>query len=78
MRHGKKIRPVTRIVIFIIGMTLAVFLLLYSFVWAEFPIQVTALGYNVTNIFMACMIVLLGIVAGTLIKSGVLGVWRLD
>jgi len=78
MRHGQNLDPIVRIAVFSTGMALAVFLLLYSFKWAEFPIQVTAAGQNVTDVFMGVMVVLVGILGGTLIKSGLLGKWRLD
>lgn len=67
-----------RIVITGIGLTIAVFILLYSFRFTDFPVQVTMIGQNVTAIFMGVIIVLSGIVAGTLIKSGILGKWKLD
>lgn len=78
MTKSKPVKPGIRVLAFMVGMGIAIFLIVYSIRWEDLPIQLTMAGSNVTPWAMAGIIVLFGIVAGTLIKSALLGKWRLD
>lgn len=75
---SKPIHPATRLLFFIIGMTGAVVLLVYSIRWEDLPFSFTLGGMNVTPWAMAGFLVLASIGFYTLIKSSLLGEWRLD
>ena len=70
--------PMARILLFVVGMALAVFLMLWVVNWNDLPFQFVVSGQVVTPYFMASLVVIAGILATTLIKSGILGKWKLD
>ena len=77
MRRVKLSSPM-RVLAFIVGMTLAIGLLVYSIRWEDLPIQINMAGQDVTVYALAGFLVLIGIMAHTMIKSGLLGEMRLD
>ena len=60
------------------GLAIAVFLFIFTFDYETMPFKITTIGYDTTTIAFASFVILTGIIAGTLIKSGVLGKYRLD
>ena len=74
----KEIGIFSRIGLFLIGLSIAVFLFIFSFDYETLPFQINAVGYNITTFAFATFVIITGIIAGTLIKSGVLGKYRLD
>lgn len=65
----------TRIIIIFIGFVGAISIILFG--W-DIDFNAEFLGYPITKIFMASMIVILGIIFSSLIKSGILGKWKID
>ncbi len=68
----------TRIIFFILGIIIASIILVYSFQWDLLPFTVVWFGFDVTPYALASFIVLLGILASTLIKSGITGKKKID
>jgi cytochrome c biogenesis protein CcdA len=73
-----KISLLKRILIFILGFTMAIFLLVYAVDWTETGFEFTFINMNITIYVVAGIMVFLGIIASTFIKSGVLGKWKID
>ena len=67
-----------RIFLFSFGIVLASTLLIFSFQWQLLPFTITALGYDITPYALAGILVLTGVFASTLIKSGIRGKAELD
>lgn len=67
-----------RILIFLIGISIASVLLIFSFQWELLPFSFTALGYDVTPYALSSILVLLGVFASSLIKSGITGKQQFD
>ena len=64
---------------FVFGMALAIGLIIYSVNWDDLPVQFTLVGGRVITVYvMASILVMTGIMATTLIKSGIYGKWKLD
>lgn len=74
----RKLHPFTRLMYFIIGMAGAIVLLVYSIRWEDLPFTFTLSGVNVTAWTMAGFLVLASMGFYTLLKSSLLGEWRLD
>lgn len=74
----KKINPVLRLIMFIIGMAGAVIMLVYSIRWEDIPIAFTLGGYNITVYAISGLLVMGGFAFHSLIKSGILGEYKLD
>lgn len=77
-KQSGEIELFKRISLIIIGMTGLIILFIYSFDLSQTEIFVNIFGYNITTYFFACMLIILGILFSTVLKSGLLGKWRLD
>ena len=67
-----------RLSILIFGSIGSMFIIVYSFRWEELGINADMIGFDVTKWFFAFLLVISGIIFSTLIKSGLLGEWKLD
>lgn len=70
--------PPKRLLIFSVGMLIAIILLVYSVNWDELPIQFVAVGQNVTIWVTAGLLVMTSIFTSTFIKTGIYGKWKWD
>jgi len=77
-RKSTKLNLPKRILYFVSGLVLASALLLFSFQWNLLPFQITALGNDITPYALAFIIVMIGVFASSLIKSGLKGNRELD
>lgn len=67
-----------RMISLIIGIIGSCFLIVYSFRWEDLGIGVDILGFDISKWFFAFLLVISGIIFSTLIKSALLGKWKLD
>lgn len=67
-----------RIIYFSFGIFIASVLLMYSFQWNLLPFQITAMGIDITPYALSFFLVLIGVYASSLIKSGLKGNRELD
>ena len=74
----KKLSFPIRLLYFIVGMVLATAIIIYGVTWANPIFDLSVVGVSVNTWITAAFIVLIGIFAGTLIKSAILGKNRLD
>jgi len=78
MTNQKIDNPLLRLILVIFGITGLVFIVLYSFNFDKLGFEFTALGYDITEIFVATIVILVGILFSTLFKSGIFGQWIVD
>lgn len=78
MKRKTELNPFARLFLFIIGMAGAIILIIYSIRWEALPISFSAMGNDITIIAFAGILVLASIIFYTLIKSAILGEWKLD
>lgn len=76
--QNKEMELIKRIALLIIGMGGLIILFIYSFDLSQSEIFVNIFGYNITTYFFAGLLIILGILFSTILKSGLLGKWRLD
>lgn len=77
-KKSSKLDLSKRIIYFVSGMIIASTLLVFSFQWDLLPFEITGFGINITPYALAFFIVLIGVFASTLIKSGLRGKRELD
>lgn len=75
---SRKLKTSTRIFYFVVGISIASILLVFSFQWDLLPFQITIYGKVITSYFLASIIVLIGIFASTMIKSSITGKKEVD
>jgi len=67
-----------RIAILTFGLIGSMFIIVYSIRWEELGFNTDMIGIDITKWFFAFMLVISGIIFSTLVKSGLLGQWKLD
>lgn len=77
-KSNKKMELSHRLILLITGMVGLIILFIYSLDLTQSEIFVNFFGYNITTYFLAMLLIILGILFSTLLKSGLLGDWRLD
>ena len=78
MTNQKIDNPILRLVLVILGISGLVFIVLYSFNFEKLDFAFTAMGYDITEIFIATIVILIGILFSTFFKSGIFGQWIVD
>ena len=63
--------PFMRILIGIIGFAILLFLFVFSFRWEDFGIEFSGFGVNITAYVYASIMILAGILGGSMLKSAV-------
>ena len=77
-RKNKIENPIVRFLLILLGIAGLVFIVMYSFNFEKFGVSVSIIGYDITEIFIATMIILVGILFSTFFKSGIFGEWIVD
>lgn len=68
-----------RLTVLIAGFVIAILLLIYSINWDTLGLNITFAGeIGITRWVLASIVVTMGIIASSLIKSGLIGKWKLD
>lgn len=67
-----------RLILLIVGLFGSCALIIYSLRWEDLGINIDVLGKDISQWFFAGMLVICGIIFSTLLKSALLGKWRLD
>ena len=77
-KNNIKVSIGNRIALFFIGLAIAVFIFIFTFDYENLPFEISIIGYNITTVAFVSFIVLTSILSGSLIKSALLGKYRLD
>ena len=79
INQGKqKLSAMTRIFYFVFGIIIASALIVYGINWNNPDYNLSMIGFEMNQWISAGIMVLIGILAGTMIKSAILGKNRLD
>lgn len=78
VKQNKNINLFERIVLLVIGMGGLIVLFIYSYDFTETDLFINMFGYNITTYFFAGLLIILGLLFSTILKSGLLGKWKLD
>ena len=74
----KPLSKFKRILYFTTGLVIASALIVYGISWTNPPFELMIIGLTLNEWITAAFVVILGLLAGSLIKSGILGKTRLD
>lgn len=66
-----------RIIMFVIGYSIAVLFVVYSIRWEDLPV-VSMIGIDVTKWFIAILFVLVTFISGSMLTSSLKGKWSFD
>lgn len=75
---NKKLTFGQRFLYLLLGFVISMILLVYSFNWEKLPFSFAFMGNDITPYVLAFLIVVLGLLASTLIKSGFKGKREFD
>lgn len=74
----KKLSIENRLALIITGLIGSMVLIVYSLEWVKNDIGFSFLGFDITEWTLAFITVVCGLLFATMLKSGLLGKWKLD
>jgi len=74
----KKLSPISRMILFIAGLVMASSLIVYGITWNNVPMILSFLGIQINQWVIASLMVFIGILSASMMKSAILGTYRLD